>query len=916
MIVCRAVCTLVAFAWLCYRLYKFLTIPVVKIVSTLKIGTPPATKVSIDRVSEDSITVHWENEPVSKTSGKRHADAISHFLLYVNNLQVAIFPNAPSSLYTCCSITGLESGQEYQLDFVTVNSMGFINKLPSLYCMTKAAASGGGSGKVSGQWRRNTLSVTATLPEAVTASNGGFASPSYANLTSLKDLESFSIDDLKKILVCAQEDLHDVLSQQSSLLQDFQESKLQLELELENLKNYWSHEINLRKSLRSNIKSLENSKLLSDLKLEKINKNIDQTSSKIQKMKSDIQNWSQQDEQQFNRSKLRKNFEKKLQSVNKEIDSLSDMVKACQKEISSQEEKNKELNSLKKNSSSSSSSSVDQQDASMSPAILLKKICDATMEKSGLLSVNGEELISKLNPNSPLAKFLREQLRIDQELDSKWRSKRNKMTKRIDALQTMLNEISITNQQLRTNLIIQPYAVKQSEPNSISNSTSESNSNSNLNLNASISNNHAPTANSSMNLNEQGSVINSPPVSNRSLLENTINQQGVQQGVLMSTNHSSGNEDSSNLHLILHNPSTYASNKPAQAPESLLSTHLKGEKLYNKPFSRGQPDPTTLVAPGYIPQPFPWGREQQQQQQTEIEQAFEYDNASHLISGLQDMIYEETDYPESISNYSKGFTTDQLDNYWTNQRSTIKNNLGSAQPVNFATPHFGNNDGYSSMSPFGSKSVARSTSTPPNLAPNQSLLAATLSDPSMANFGDTMLPMEHSNSFHAMDNVISNSLHEPQSVTMQNAASSHESQQPLMINEEDQLPESQKHNLHAQDHLHAPRFNFMWHPQQSHPVTSKEDTTPRHARNGSTASNVSSNSTWSKLNWKNWSPQASAQSEADNVPQSPPPLPHSASHNQKAPVSPASSGGRRMSRLLSRSGMNNIFKLPSHEEKK
>lgn len=912
MIVCKAVCTLVAFAWLCYRLYKFLTIPVVKIVSTLKIGTPPATKVSIDRVSEDSITVHWENEPVSKKSGKRDSDAISHFLLYVNNLQVAIFPNAPSSLYTCCSITGLESGQEYQLDFVTVNSMGFINKLPSLYCMTKAAANGGGSGKVSGQWRRNTLSVTAALPDAGATSNGGFASPAYANLTSLKDLESFSIDDLKKILVCAQEDLHDVLSQQSSLLQDFQESKLQLELELENLKNYWSHEINLRKSLRSNIKSLENSKLLSDLKLEKINKNIDQTSSKIQKMQSDIQNWSQQDEQQFNRSKLRKNFETKLQSVNREIDSLSDMVKACQKEISSQEEKNKELNSLKKNSSSSSSSSLDQQDASMSPVLLLKKISDATLEKSGLLTANGEELISKLNPNSSLVKFVREQLKVDQELDSKWRSKRNKMTKRIDTLQAMLNEISITNRQLRTNLIIQPYTVTQAEPNSISNSTSKSNSNSNLSLNGGISKNNAPNANSSINLNEQGSVINSPPVSNRSLLENPINQQAVP----MSTNHSSGNGDSSNLHLILHNPSTYASSKPAQATESLLSTHLKNEKMYNKPFSRGQPDPATLAASGYIPQPFPWGREQQQQQQAELEQAFEYDNASHLISGLQDMIYEETDHPESISNYSKGFTTDQLDNYWTNQRSTIKNNLRPTQPVNFTAPRFGNNDGYTSMSPFGSNSVPRSTSTPPNLAPNQSLLAATLSDPSMANFGDAMLPMEHSNSLHPMDNVISDSLHGPQSVAMHNAASSHESQQPLMINEEHQLPESQKHDLHVHDRLHAPRFNFMWHTQQPHPVTPKEETTSHHARNGSTASNGSSNSTWSKLNWKNWSPQASAQPEGDNVPQSPPSLPHSASHNNKAPVSPASSGGRRMSRLLSRSGMNSIFKLPSHEEKK
>lgn len=901
MFLCKAFFTLLALSWLGYRLYKFITIPVVKIVSTLGIGTPPATKVSIDRVSQESITVHWENEPVK--NGKRRSNAISHFLLYVNNLQVAIFPNAPNSLYTCCSITGLESGHEYQLDFVTVNSMGFINKLPSLYCMTKRAGSLGGSGgRVSGKWRRNTLSVSAAaLPDAAAAQPGTFASPAYANLTSLKDLEAFSIDDLKKILVCAQEDLHDVLSQQASLLQDFQESKLQLELELDNLKNYWSHEINLRKSLRSNIKSLENSKLLSDLKLDKINKNIDQTTAKIGKMQKDIARWSQQDEQQMGRAKLREKFDTDLAKVNEEIDSLSETVKSCQREISAQEERNKELNSLKK--SSTSQSSLDQQDGLLAPTALLKKLNDATVEKSGLLNASGDEFIAKLNQNSPVVKCVRDQLKVDQELDVKWRSRRNKMAKRIDTLEAMLNDISVTNRQLRTNLIIHPYTAKQSEQNSLSNSPAESRSNSNSNLN------HQSNGNSSSNLNEKGVVMNSPPVSNISVMDN-INQQGVP----MSTSHSLSNGDT-NLHLALHNPSTYASNKPTQATESVLSMQMKNDKLYSKPFQRGSTDPATLMPSGYMSQSFPWGSEQQQQHHTEIEQAFEYDNASHLISGLQDMIYDETDYPESISNYSKGFTTDQLDNYWTNQRLTTNNGTGPTQPVNFATPRF-NNDGYSSLSPFGGNSEPRSPS-PPNLAPNQSLLAATLSDPSMANFGDGMLSMKHSNSFHAMDNGVSSSLPGPHGVIIQTPTSRNESPQPMSLGEEAQFPESHHHSIHdTHDRLHAPRFNFMWQQQQSHSATPKEENGSNHVRNGSMASSGSNNSTWSKLNWKNWSPQAPTQPENDNVPQSPPPLPRSSSHNQKAPASPASSSGRRMSRLLSRSGMNNIFKLPSHDEKK
>lgn len=897
-------CTFVALSWLCYRLYKFVTIPVIKIVSTLKIGTPPATKVSIDKISHESITVHWENEPLTRKRGKRHCENISHFLLYLNNLQVAIFPNSPNFLYTCCSITGLESGEEYQLDFVTVNNMGFINKLPSLYCMTKAGAKlaspSTSNGRRNGKWRKNTLTSTATLTDS--ASN--FCAPAYANLTSLKDLESYSIEDLKRILVCAQEDLHDVLSQQSSLLQDFQESKLQLDLEIDNLKSYWSHEIDLRKSLRSNIKSLENSKLLSDLKLEKIDKNIDQANAKILKMQRDMENWSHQDQEQLNKAALKESYEKNIAQINDEIDALNDKIKQHQHEVISQEEKNKELNSLKKSASSShpkqTNISSESQDLPLPLPALLKRLNDLTMDKSGLLSSNGEEFLSKLNPNSPVVKLVRDQLKIDQELDSRWKSKRNKMSKRIETLQAMFNEISNTNRRLRSNLIVQPYSNQNPEISSTE-TPCDSNSNSNVNLAAIANgNNIASKSNSSANLNEMDTVLNSPPLSQRSAIDNFGGQ-----AVPISSSHSVDNPDI-NPQLVLHNPSTYSSNDPVPS------------ELDKNAFSSGHPNTASLIPnTNQMHQVFPWGSEQQQQQQVELEQAFEYDNASHLISGLQNIMYDETEYPESISNYSKGFTTDQLDNYWTNQTLSSNSYNVQSHPKDFQ-PSYVNNDGYAPVLPLATNLRPQSPMTPPNLAPSQSLLAATLAEPSMANFGASSLPIQHHDSFPAVESPVSNQSNgnHMNSALRHSVLPANGSEMPMPVGEEGSI-----HATHQQDpqdprgHLQSPSFNFMWHPPSSNPSSAKSET--KHVRTASTASNGSSNSTWGKLNWRNWSPQTASQAE-DVVEEneSPPPLPRSASHHHKDPVPPLNTSGRRMSRLLSRSGMNSIFKLPSHEEKK
>lgn len=265
-------------------------------------------------------------------------------------------------------------------------------------------------------------------------SNNGSNLPAYTSLTTLKDLDSFSIDDLKKILICAQEDLHDVLSQQTSLLQDFQESKLELELELDNLKTHWSHEIDLRKSLKSNIKSLENSKLLTDLKIEKLNKKIDKSKEKISKMRNDMQNWSQEDTELLSKDTIKEKYFKLLNESNASVANINKEIESLQNEISKMEESNKRLNASKKSLITSivvnANVENDKPIASGELSAVLKKLNDFTLEKNGFLSNAGEEFLSKLNADSSLIKMIKKELSIDQELEANWKLQRSKLLKK------------------------------------------------------------------------------------------------------------------------------------------------------------------------------------------------------------------------------------------------------------------------------------------------------------------------------------------------------------------------------------------------------------------------------------------------------------------------------------------------------
>lgn len=950
-----AITTVLACLWLSYRLYKFLTIPVSSIVSTLKIKTPPATKVSIDKIATDSVTIHWENEPV-KVEKDVDVDRnfISHYLLYLNNTQLAIFKNNPNSLYTCCSITGLEAETQYQLDFITINNKGFINKLPSIYCMTEAREAN--EALKTRKWRRNTITSSTAMqpsnskPELApltshyssvslstfassitnsTTSNNGSNLPAYTSLTTLKDLDSFSIDDLKKILICAQEDLHDVLSQQTLLLQDFKESRLELELELDNLKTHWSHEIDLRKSLKSNIKSLENSKLLTDLKIEKLNKKIDKSKEKISKMRNDMQNWSREDTELLSKETIKEKYFKLLSESNASVANVNKDIESLHNEISKVEESNKRLNATKKSLITSivvnANIENDKPIASGELSAVLKKLNDFTLEKNGFLSNAGEEFLSRLNADSSLIKMIKQELSIDQELEANWKSQRSKLLKKISTLENQFNEMSLNNQTLKTKLMVQPYK-NNGDP------LAATNSNNSTEKNRSSGSIQLPL---SSNMSRTGSID------------------------LISNNNKSinNNNGDSAPPLRLHNPVSYSpTNEPIQPSSSLLSqltqdtdnrsmlsNHISSNnENKQQPSSYSHGLPTTAIANatatatnGHSKSNF-WNTTQfaqpsHQQVSTELDQAFEYDNANHLISGLQNMIYDETDYPDNISNYSKGFTTDELDNYWTKQQPQVRSTNESLFSTT-GTP-MSSYKANPVLSPYSSSHLRQnSNATNANSMHPQSLLAATLNDPSLQSFvrsgsfysgpppantlqnnikksneTENISPRISSDFNLLVPNLSPRLSNDVPIVPGNNTTLTPSHSNILTINHQPTTDNNTRRSFNAS----SPPFNSIWNSttsqlsppleEQYHldvPVTPKaaakeSNPKPSHKRN---QSNSSISSAWSKFKHKSASSSANADT---NI--------------QDSSTPSTSPSGRRMSKLLSKSGMNNLFNPHSHD---
>lgn len=522
--------------------------------------------------------------------------------------------------------------------------------------------------------------------------------------------------------------------------------------------------------------------------------------------------------------------------------------------------------------------------------------------------------------------MIKQELSIDQELEANWKLQRSKLLKKISALENQFNEMSLNNRNLKTKLMVQPYKNN-------GDSLAATNSNNSAEKNRSSGSIQLPLSN---NMSRTGSI---------DLISN--NNKSI----------NNGNADSAPP-LRLHNPVSYSpSNEPIQPSSSLLSqltqdtdnrsmlsNHISSNnESKQQPSSYSHALPTTATANATATATATNGHSRSnlwttaqfaqpshQQVSTELDQAFEYDNANHLISGLQNMIYDETDYPDNISNYSKGFTTDELDNYWTKQQPQVRSTNESLFSTT-GTP-MSSYKANPVISPYSSSHL-RQTSNATNTNPMhpQSLLAATLNDPSLQSFvrsGSFYSAPQPANSLQNNINGnetenISPRISSDFNLLVPNLSPRLSNDVPIVpgnnttltplhsniltMNHQPTADNSTRRSFHAS----SPPFNSIWNSntnQLSPPleeqyhldvpvgpkVPAKEpNPKPSHKRN---QSNSSISSAWSKFKHKSASSPANADTDI-----------------QDSSTPSTSPSGRRMSKLLSKSGMNNLFNPHSHD---
>lgn len=596
---------------------------------------------------------------------------------------------------------------------------------------------------------------------------------------------------------------------------------------------------------------------------------------------------------------------------------------------------------------------------------LLKKITDQTNEKTGLLSNYGEELVSKLNENSPIGHLVREQLQMDQEFDSKWKYKRSRLMKRINYLESVFNEISVNNRNLRAQLMAKPYHPVQESPIL---QQGDMNMPMNMNSDQQINSNDNSPANQNIQTNSPSLMLHNP-----STYDNSFKQQGNYSSNLNAT---TGSLLSNQINIdSSKQPSSNADRLQNNFTHAVPTTATVTANATVAPTSVGTKT-TSDYSQWAISQHQPLSPEQQQQQQQvqEMDHGFEYYNPSHLISGLQDMIQDESEYPDTISNYSKGFTTDQLDNFWANQNTehpTLSRQIPSqSQFHNPLQSNYMNSITSPSSASYHNNELMTSPLSPQQnnnttMTSSQSLLAGALSE-SMQKLNTNNDMLRHSNSFYnesnlnphnksvaPVDNTINSILSGTDDMVMvpfPNAISPQSSniKSPNLNNHilsNGLSSDNTNINTPPQSHdgiFHSPSFNFMWH--SSPPATNSTSTstsrdvphsdvhsnsnsastvgpnsttTNSHRRNQSNTSNTS----WgTKFGLKHLSTHSSNSNATAGV--------TSAETSTSTSEKPTEGGGedtkntnnssksstRKMSRLLSRSKMNNLFKLPSQHD--
>lgn len=552
--------------WILHRVYVLATMPIDNIVKTLNVDIPRAARLSVDSITDTAVQIHWDRP------GEENEQKITHFLLFINGRQVQTLSRRDIH----CSISRLNPSTKYRIDLVTVNYRGYKAKSRPVFIKTKSKELQSRAQSVLLEkpetlfkllTGNSDLSIEKISPSTLIpppSTNGetqdtgtptGRAGRSRSNtvnsavdnasvvnpsLNMMPDPRSINeVKDLRFYLESRQEELHNVLNQQSQAYEEFQKQETLLKEEIAQLQKRKKLEDGNRQSTKSEIKMLDDSKASAILRKSKQMAQLQTKKKTLEKMQTELDEWNRKIEEfELEKSNFESSEDKVHQELDADIKIKQEKVSERQAVIASLENEMKQLLSLKK-----------QREQQKPQLLKILKEISRNSDSSGLLNAEGVqnlELLRTLDPE--IYQRVNDVVQGDAQLEARWRAEQQRAASNCEKANNLHRSLLQQNEALKNNSFsqlssgtppsdaLQPVSSGQALPslsnmipsyNAISQSLSQSNNTNNNNTSSSsnsfVNNSYFPATsppNGSASLNsssQQPSIQPSPSPWNNTL---------------------------------------------------------------------------------------------------------------------------------------------------------------------------------------------------------------------------------------------------------------------------------------------------------------------------------------------------------------------------------------------------------------
>jgi hypothetical protein len=269
----------VALLWLLHRTTRLLKVPAPALIHVLGIDIPESPKVSVDSVTSTSISLHWP--PPERA-------AVVKYILEVNGRKVGETDRMDSNV----TLKDLQPNSPYNVKVLAVNTSNYRSHAASVFAHTLKSMDEGLPNNVHVAGLSScTDSTTSTLR---LRSSSRAARERLRDINKIKSNKAYTVESLTNEVESVQIEINEILAQAVHGEEEFLAAEQELLGELEQLKTRKRSDDHQRGLIRSETKTLEDSKRNLETQKLKAEKKLQKIQEIFDKRVQERQRWAEE----------------------------------------------------------------------------------------------------------------------------------------------------------------------------------------------------------------------------------------------------------------------------------------------------------------------------------------------------------------------------------------------------------------------------------------------------------------------------------------------------------------------------------------------------------------------------------------------------------------------------------------------